>query len=53
MPVAQAEQDQEFTSAVKFAQELIQRSLSWAHSQIQVKAVHVLIVPAPAAGGHF
>jgi hypothetical protein len=51
--VSKAEQDKEFTEAVKKAQELVQRSLSWAHSQIQVKAVHSLIVPAGPMAGHF
>lgn len=53
LPVSKAEQDKEFTEAVKLAQELVQRSLSWAHSQIQVKAVHSLIVPAGPMAGHF
>lgn len=53
LPVSKAEQDKDFTEAVKLAQELVQRSLAWAHSQIQVKAVHSLIVPAGPLAGHF
>jgi hypothetical protein len=51
-PVSMAIQDTDFRDRVEPAHKLVTRCMQWCQSQIRVKAVHSLVVPARPNAGH-
>jgi hypothetical protein len=51
-PVSMAVQDVDFRGRVEPAHKLVNRCMQWCQSQIRVKAVHSLVVPARPTAGH-